>query len=57
MIAERMTNKGSIVCTDIDDDRLELVRENCERMGVTCVSTAVVEKGVYVCVFVMCMYV
>jgi 16S rRNA (cytosine967-C5)-methyltransferase len=35
LIAQRMRNNGTIVAVDLDEDRLKLVRENCERLGVT----------------------
>ena len=38
-IAQRMENRGRVLATDNQPDRLELVRENCERLGVTCVET------------------
>ncbi len=62
MIADRLGNKGNILSTDIEEDRLELIHENCERMGVTCVKTALAEKGqafmhvyAYVCCVCVCM--
>lgn len=36
-IAELMNNRGRIVAHDISEERLKLVRENCARLGVTCV--------------------
>jgi 16S rRNA (cytosine967-C5)-methyltransferase len=36
-IAQRMQNRGRIAARDIQPERLKLVRENCERLGVTCV--------------------
>jgi 16S rRNA (cytosine967-C5)-methyltransferase len=36
-IAQRMQNRGRIAARDVQPDRLDLVRENCERLGVTCV--------------------
>ena len=39
MIAQRMGNQGCIVASDIDDERLARVRENSERLGVTCLRT------------------
>ena len=36
-IAQLMSNAGKIVACDISEDRLKLVRENCQRLGVTCV--------------------
>jgi len=38
-IAQLMHNKGKIVACDIFEDRLKLLRENCARLGVTCVET------------------
>ena len=35
-IAQIMHNKGKIVACDISGDRLKLVQENCQRLGVTC---------------------
>lgn len=39
LIAQRMGNQGCIVASDIDDDRLARVRDNSERLGVTCLRT------------------
>jgi 16S rRNA (cytosine967-C5)-methyltransferase len=36
-IAQLMCNEGKIVACDISEDRLKLVQENCQRLGVTCV--------------------
>jgi 16S rRNA (cytosine967-C5)-methyltransferase len=36
-IAQLMRNEGKIVACDISEERLKLVRENCTRLGVTCV--------------------
>jgi 16S rRNA (cytosine967-C5)-methyltransferase len=36
-IAQQMQNRGRIVASDNQPGRLELVRENCVRLGVTCV--------------------
>jgi 16S rRNA (cytosine967-C5)-methyltransferase len=38
-IAQQMNNEGKIVACDISEDRLKLVQENCQRLGVTCVET------------------
>ena len=38
-IAQVMRNEGKIVACDISEDRLKLIRENCARLGVTCVET------------------
>lgn len=36
-IAQLMRNEGRVVAQDVSEDRLRLVRENCARLGVTCV--------------------
>jgi 16S rRNA (cytosine967-C5)-methyltransferase len=36
-IAQLMHNEGKIVACDISEERLKLIRENCDRLGVTCV--------------------
>lgn len=36
-LAERMHDEGVIVATDVSADRLKLVNENCERLGLGCV--------------------
>jgi 16S rRNA (cytosine967-C5)-methyltransferase len=38
-MAEIINNDGVILASDKDDDRLALVRENCGRLGATCVRT------------------
>ena len=38
--AQRMANAGKVVAADSNLARLELIRENCARLGVTCVETA-----------------
>ena len=38
-IAQLMNNEGKIVACDISEERLKLIRENCARLGVTCVET------------------
>jgi 16S rRNA (cytosine967-C5)-methyltransferase len=40
-IAQLMQNRGRITAQDIQADRLELIRENCARLGVTCVEASV----------------
>ena len=39
LIAQRMNNQGQIVARDNQPERLELLRENCARLAVTCVTT------------------
>lgn len=36
-IGQLMNNQGKIVASDLDPNRLKLVKENCKRLGVTCV--------------------
>jgi 16S rRNA (cytosine967-C5)-methyltransferase len=36
-IAQRMRNEGKIVASDSSPDRLKLLKENCDRLGATCV--------------------
>ncbi len=38
-IAQQMNNKGKIIACDLDPNRLKLVKDNCARLGVTCVET------------------
>lgn len=38
-IAQRMKNEGKIVASDTSADRLELLKENCDRLGATCVES------------------
>jgi 16S rRNA (cytosine967-C5)-methyltransferase len=40
-IAQLMNNQGRIVAQDVSEERLKLIRENCERLGATCVETVV----------------
>ncbi len=34
-----MNNEGKIIACDVAEDRLKLIQENCQRLGVTCVET------------------
>ncbi len=36
-IAQLMGNQGKVVASDVSEERLRLLRENCSRLGVTCV--------------------
>ena len=36
-IAQLMNNQGRIIAQDVSEERLRLIRENCERLGVNCV--------------------
>jgi 16S rRNA (cytosine967-C5)-methyltransferase len=38
-IAQLMNNEGKITASDIEPNRLKLVKDNCARLGVTCVET------------------
>ncbi len=38
-IAQLLNNQGRIVAQDVSEERLQLIRENCARLGVTCVET------------------
>lgn len=39
-LAQMMNDEGRILACDVSEERLKLVRENCERLGVTCVMTS-----------------
>jgi 16S rRNA (cytosine967-C5)-methyltransferase len=41
-IAQLMNNQGRLVAHDIAEDRLRLIRENCLRLGVTCVEPTMI---------------
>ena len=36
-IAQLMNNEGKIIACDVSEDRLKLIKENCRRLGVSCV--------------------
>ena len=36
-LAQLMNNEGKIVACDVSEERLKLIRENCQRLGVTCI--------------------
>jgi 16S rRNA (cytosine967-C5)-methyltransferase len=38
-IAQLMNNQGKIIASDLDPKRLTLVKDNCARLGVTCVES------------------
>lgn len=42
LLAEQMQNTGSIVATDIRAPRLDLVEDNCQRLGITNVTTQLI---------------
>ena len=39
-LAQLMNNEGKIIASDNEPSRLRLVKENCDRLGATCVETA-----------------
>ena len=39
-LAQLMHNRGRIVAQDVSEERLRLIQENCARLGVKCVETA-----------------
>ena len=43
-IAQLMNNEGKIVASDSDPTRLKLVKDNCTRLGVTCVEATVTPR-------------
>ena len=44
LIAQLMKNEGRIFAQDVSGERLKLVKENCARLGVTCVETVLPAK-------------
>jgi len=44
-LAQLLNRQGRIVAQDISEERLDLVRQNCERLGVTCVETLLSTPG------------
>jgi 16S rRNA (cytosine967-C5)-methyltransferase len=44
-IAQLIKNDGKLIATDLSPARLELVRENCARLGAACVSTEAWSPG------------
>lgn len=45
-IAQQMQNRGQIIAQDIDRKRLELIRENYIRLGITCIETAIAPEEI-----------
>jgi 16S rRNA (cytosine967-C5)-methyltransferase len=43
-IAQRMQDQGRLLATDLAEDRLALIRENCERLGISCVQIGLVSS-------------
>eukprot|EP00960_Hanusia_phi_P056047 763138-Hanusia_phi.AAC.1 len=43
-IAQLMEDKGKLIASDIDEDRLKVVRQNSERLGITCLETKPVSE-------------
>ena len=48
LIAQMMENRGRIAAQDRDPSRLELIRENCARLGVTIAETSIPPSGILV---------
>lgn len=46
-IAEMMENKGKIVAGDIYEHRLNLINENCERLGISIVETKQIDGTIF----------
>jgi 16S rRNA (cytosine967-C5)-methyltransferase len=38
-MAQQIRNEGKIIACDVSAERLKLIQENCQRLGVTCVET------------------
>lgn len=45
-MAQQMKNEGKIVAGDISEERLKLVRENCQRLGITIVDCRLPVAGI-----------
>ena len=45
-LAQLMDNQGRIIASDLDPNRLKLVRDNCARLGVTCVESCLLLRPV-----------
>ncbi|MCF7957621.1 MAG: 16S rRNA (cytosine(967)-C(5))-methyltransferase RsmB [Phycisphaerae bacterium] len=43
-LAEIMKNEGKIIACDINEDKLNIIRENCQRLGVSIVQTALANE-------------
>jgi 16S rRNA (cytosine967-C5)-methyltransferase len=41
-IAQLMNNQGRLVAHDVSEDRLKLIRDNCRRLGITCVEPTMI---------------
>ena len=44
-LAELMQDSGQIIATDVDQDRLALVSQNVQRLGLTCVETRLISPN------------
>jgi 16S rRNA (cytosine967-C5)-methyltransferase len=44
-VAQLMNNEGKIIASDISEERLKLIQENCRRLGVTCVETVLISEN------------
>jgi len=43
-IAELMQNQGEIIATDVNEEKLRPIRENCQRMGINIVQTLLADQ-------------
>lgn len=46
-IAERMQNRGTVYAFDLHTHRVKLIRDGAERLGLTCIQTAVQDAAVH----------
>lgn len=46
-ICETMNNKGKVLCFDIYENRVSLIKKGAERLGLTCIEGAVGDASVY----------
>ena len=44
VLAQRMNNDGRVVAADVSADRLALVRENADRLGLSCIETRLADQ-------------
>ncbi|MCA9017741.1 MAG: RsmB/NOP family class I SAM-dependent RNA methyltransferase, partial [Planctomycetaceae bacterium] len=41
-LAELMFNRGTVIATDVSEDRLEKIEQNASRLGLTCIQTRLI---------------
>ena len=46
-VAERMNNSGEVYALDLNNNRVELIKEGAERLGINIIKAAVNDAGVY----------